>query len=813
MWRKDPFFLVEYPRLKFIETGATEIIPPVRDGWCEEVGTYDAEEYNTSKKPNDIFFRFPRLFVVFRDIWGSDEDSEEEWEIHRDTIPDDPVRGDDEEEYIEACKNKIQKEELGSFFVLLESERKIDEWEKREKGYIEVSSWEIFGREEVCYNRGEWAREEVGVFKSEHRHESDDPVWITVGEEEEDNRDEHEIEWRDFCIFSRLIGLHREVEWEFEIVIDPVLISEVPTEIFVLWFSTRGHHFCIRFVFDFFEFICGIYFGIVDDQTLTLPTQHARYSEIAYSKLRYIFDDPWEGRESDSSQEYEWYEKCLLKGNSLVLIESKGKEENRNSYRNSGYREEEIRIVFRIVDIELRPESCLGEDRHKEREKSEESSESELGVEDESEHSEDEHKGREFDRECKSDNSSEDEHIGEIFVLAKEMENTPFRFLICSFETLSVADEEIDDPIDSDNRDEKESRIEFHIFCLLEYNHRHRIKHGCSKEGEIDETFFVSTKETLKCDGEDDNREDSSDLIKEKGKWSWVKHKSDSREYLPRGHTHSLEDGPVIGHNLWVVHIDSEIIPSDWHRSDDIDEAYPDEIGEDEEKHLCGDEWEIDLFEKSSVWLMSREFDPVCPEIFEGCENLSVRESRHNGEDSKNTPDIVEFEYPEYDKCGYEFDESESEREKESKRRLFFMKLRHEPTKCHISEAVHDEDGDEREEKISDNLKKQNKSAICSTDEPEIDEAEDGDMEEGIESDRERRKRSFWLLGRHGDIFIDGVGDEDCDDIWCISRPGFIMETDIIILCEDKNRKNNKSEKLSKVGSHDKRVLGIINTP
>ena len=360
MWCKYPLFLIEESGFKFIETRPFEIIPSMRDGWCEEVGAYDAQEYKTPKEADDIFFRFPLFFVVFGDIWGSSEDSEEEWKIHRDTIPDNPICSDNKDEGIEASKYEIEEKEFGPFFLLLESERKINEWQETEKGYIDVPSREIFGREEVRYDGRKWTREEVGVFKSEHCYEPDNPIRILVGKEEKYDRDEHEIKRSDFRVFSGLVRLHREIEWELEIVIDPILISEVPTEILILRFPTRGHYFRIRFVFDFFELFRRIYFGIINNQTFTLSAKDTHNREIIYSKLRYIFDDPREGSDSDSSQEYERYEKCFLKGNSLVLIESKGKEYNSKSYRYTGYCEEEIGVIFWIIHIQLSPESCFG---------------------------------------------------------------------------------------------------------------------------------------------------------------------------------------------------------------------------------------------------------------------------------------------------------------------------------------------------------------------------------------------------------------------------------------------------------------------
>lgn len=265
-----------------------------------------------------------------------------------------------------------------------------------------------------------------------------------------------------------------------------------------------------------------------------------------------------------------------------------------------------------------------------------------------------------------------------------------------------------------------------------------------------------------------------------------MEHKPDPREYLPSSHTHPLEDGPVIGHNLRIVHIHSEIVPPDWHRSDNIDETYTDEIGENEEKHLCGDEWEINLFEKSTVRLVGRKFDPVRPEALECCENLSMSEYTHNREDSEHTPDIVESEYPEYDECRYEFDETESEREEESEGTFFLVDTRYEPTECHIPETIGNEDDYKREEEVSENLQKQNQTTVGSSDETEVDETENHNMEESIESNRERRKRGLRFLGSHGDIFIDTIRHEYRDDIGYVSRPRFVMKTDPIIFEEDK---------------------------
>jgi len=387
-------------------------------------------------------------------------------------------------------------------------------------------------------------------------------------------------------------------------------------------------------------------------------------------------------------------------------------------------------------------------------------------------------------------------------VLIKEVEDILSGLLIASFKTLSIPEEEMDDSIDSDNRDEKESRIEFHIFCLLEYYHWHRVEHSCSKKGKIDETFSLSIKEAFECDSENDNGENTSDLIKKECERSRVKHKSNPSENLPSGHAHPLEYGSIIGHNLRIIHIDPEIIPSNWHRSDDIDETYTDEICEDEEENFGRDEWEIDLFKKSTMGLMGREFDPIRPEIFEGYEHLMVGEKTHNSKYSENTPDIIESKYSKYNERRYECNETKSEWEEESKCRLFLADTWNEPTKCHFPEAIGYKDGCKREEEISENLKKQDETTIRTPDEPKIDETKDHDMEERVEPNREGRKRSFWFFRHRRDIFIDAIHDEYCDDIWHISDSRFVMKRDVVVLHEDKNRKEDKSKKLDKIWCH-----------
>lgn len=615
---ENSLFLGQRSILKFVEPRIFEVRPSMRYGREEEIRACDDKEEKSSKEANDIPFIFPVLRSILGHVPSSDEDREEECEVHGNTVPHDSVCRYDEEKDIETCKDEIQEKEFGFLLFFIQSEREIHEGNEGKERNICISSWESFWGKEFRKDAWKFRMEEIHILESEHRNESNDPERVFEGEKEEDNRNEHEIERRDFRIFSRLIRLHSQIKGKLQVVIYPIFVPEIAPKVFILCFPAGGNRFHDISTLDLLELFRSVYFRIIWHEEIPLSGEYITYNIPLCSGFAQILHHPRRYRESDSEEKYEWYDKGFFKGTPSVLIKGNTKRKNSNSEWCDGHEREELYIVFRVAHIELCPESEFGEYPYKEREVSDESRESEFRVEDNSQEPEYKHERRELDCESKSHDRPEYEDIGEIFMVCKKFEGSiVFVSSVEILKTFSVPEEEVEYSIDSDDGDKEESRIEFHVFCLLKYHHRHRIEGGRPKEWKIEKALLLSfsgdLQEVPDSYHKNNEREDSSDLIQKECLWSWVEHETDSREDLPSHHPDSFRDFSVVCHNLRIVHVHSEIIPPNRHRTNNVDKIDRYKKCEDKEKNLRWEKGKVYLLKEIPMRFMIGKFDFVGP--------------------------------------------------------------------------------------------------------------------------------------------------------------------------------------------------------
>lgn len=145
-----------------------------------------------------------------------------------------------------------------------------------------------------------------------------------------------------------------------------------------------------------------------------------------------------------------------------------------------------------------------------------------------------------------------------------------------------------------------ESWIELHILCLLKYRHRYRIIGNSKEYREGNEWFFPIFREDIREATDDrDRRKYATELIHIECLSSIkAEEESSTSKELPNIKPCSLKNLTRSCHNLWIIHVDSEIIPSDWHRPDNIDEGDREEKCEKEKSKLYREESRIQRFNK-----------------------------------------------------------------------------------------------------------------------------------------------------------------------------------------------------------------------
>jgi hypothetical protein len=92
---------------------------------------------------------------------------------------------------------------------------------------------------------------------------------------------------------------------------------------------------------------------------------------------------------------------------------------------------------------------------------------------------------------------------------------------------------------------------------------------------------------------------------------------------------------------LWKVHVHSEIIPANRHRTNDIYEIDSNQERENHEQELCREEREIDLFKEVSLEFMIGELYLMCPKTDETLYYFFVGYDTCNDEKSSYAPEII----------------------------------------------------------------------------------------------------------------------------------------------------------------------------
>lgn len=137
-----------------------------------------------------------------------------------------------------------------------------------------------------------------------------------------------------------------------------------------------------------------------------------------------------------------------------------------------------------------------------------------------------------------------------------------------------IARKDVVQTIESDDGDEEESGVELHVFRLLEDDHRHGVEHRRKDDWERKQPLLPIFKELIEDERKDDHRHDSTHFIEEKGLRSAFEDVSDSGKDGPPPHSCTRHQCSAVSHESSEVHIDSEVIPSDRHRSHDEYEIY-----------------------------------------------------------------------------------------------------------------------------------------------------------------------------------------------------------------------------------------------
>lgn len=149
-------------------------------------------------------------------------------------------------------------------------------------------------------------------------------------------------------------------------------------------------------------------------------------------------------------------------------------------------------------------------------------------------------------------------------------------------------------------------RIDLHIFCLLEDRHRHRVVESCKKHWKRYDGLFSFFFESIReCTYDSYDSEYTTELIHIKCLCCSIGEEKSRTSYeLPCIHTCSLYQLTTCRHNLWEIHIDTEIIPSYRHGSDNIYKCNTEKKGEKEESKFYRNKLEIEFFYDISTEIM-----------------------------------------------------------------------------------------------------------------------------------------------------------------------------------------------------------------
>ena len=378
--------------------------------------------------------------------------------------------------------------------------------------------------------------------------------------------------------FTRLIDLSREIEWKLDGIIESWFIAKITTKIFICCLSRLTRKISSSLCIFFCEFSIRI-----DSIPIGYKCISSTWKKFCYMDkfalfvrvyLRDIFDYPRRETEDEREAKYKWNNKRIFQSCKIFFWEKYtcNKDSSNHEKSSSNYHSWIMKIREKI-HVYNRPEFSDSKDSKEECRIDRDSKILCITEKNHCKCSNYEHQGCQLD--CKSDSCKNTSETNENHWLWIQWWNIlcyackdRMIVYIKIFFLGSVNTKATDESNECSHRYTKECRIHFHILCKMEYNHW-QTHHSCSNYKWPNWwTRYVCICNRSNTENTCDYEEKTSKFREEKRLRRTTKEKSKWGKMLPSNQSHS----PTL---TWecdksrIIHIDTEIIPTYWHRTED----------------------------------------------------------------------------------------------------------------------------------------------------------------------------------------------------------------------------------------------------
>ena len=411
-------------------------------------------------------------------------------------------------------------------------------------------------------------------------------------------------------------------------------------------------------------------------------------------------------------------------------------------------------------DIESYPEISFGEDRYKEKEISKKTGKWEESVGYESESSKKKHECCDLHAKGESHKDTRDKNDG------------------ISFPTRISFFPEWKESKKSAHTKEHKCWIELHILCLLEHCHRDHIVYGSEKNRKREEWFFSTFLENIGKSTDDGyDREDSSELIHIECLSGCIgEEKTCSGNELPEIESPTMEKFSRSCHDLREIHIDTEVIPTDGHRTKDIDQRDREDEGDEKYSKFYREKFEVQWVNEGTIQIMILEDERSVTYISVRCSDTRNGYNTSNDERNYKYWESISEKIGEYEQDATQKEKSYTCLDRPSDTHIRILPFKESDTieDC-ISTSSRQQSKHKRIDEESDDVNKKNYTGwfraihewtLYHIRETRVEATENQEMEEKESKNSKKSNFQYFLLtGKNTIRFVSSIDNSDNAEI------------------------------------------------